>query len=212
MYIPNGSLDTLFRKVHQVQEELRAYIIGGDNPVADVKNVALCIQNMYGHTISKFIVPHSTKHVDSFLLRYQRHADILISSSLSPIDQRFAEAKELCHILLDEHEDWSPKGVNTIATLIQDGELEISTGGEHTPGKFCKWENLALIAATELLYPFHALEADRQDLANKNTNFEKISDKRQIPVRCVKLVHNEHNYKELKASRTRALNLKNCAA
>ena len=195
MRIDDGHLDTLFRKVFQVQEEVRLYCLGGDSHTVSIDDLTSAITRMYDCPITRSEIRGlPVRHVDSFLLRYEKHCEIIVNRSLPDADFRFACTKELSHILLDEREDWSTDGVRTIETLVQDNELEIFLDGKHEPDAGMVWEHLALFAAAEFLYPRFQLRKDHEDLIKGTISIEDIAKKRRLPISRVKLVHNATNY------------------
>ncbi|MFW7267556.1 hypothetical protein ACMAUO_06240 [Gluconacetobacter sp. Hr-1-5] len=203
MYIKDSALEDLFRKVRQTQEEIRSYCLGGDKPVASVDDLLFSVKNMYGIDVILYLVPHETIHLDSFLLRYKDRCEILISDSLAESERRFASVKEISHIIIDQSEDWSTDVLNTIDTLLRDSELEISTDGEHTPEHSLVGEHISVVAASEFLYPDFFVDADKKLIETNSTTVAAISVQRKIPVRCVKLLHNESNYTMFKQFRAR---------
>ncbi|MFT8483753.1 MAG: ImmA/IrrE family metallo-endopeptidase [Gluconobacter cerinus] len=195
MHIDDVYLDALFQKVFQVQEEMKSYCLAGDSPVASIDDLTYAISQMYQRPINRSEVRgRKFEHVDSFLLRWKDRCDIIVNRNLLEPEFRFACAKELCHILLDEEEDWSPDGVTTISTLLRDHELEVFTDGDHAPTKRLVWEHLALFAAAEFLYPNYQLEQDRKGLISGVLSIEEIAKTRDLPILRVKMLHNEGNY------------------
>jgi hypothetical protein len=89
---------------------------------------------------------------------------------------RFASIKELCHVVIDEKDDWSPFGASTISTLLSDFYM---TKG--LMAAVSRSEILAEIAAIELAYPHEYRIRDRQAYLDGTLTSGKIADFHKIP-------------------------------
>ena len=91
--------------------------------------------------------------------------------------KRFAAIKELCHVIIDEKEDWSPEGSKTIGTLLV--EFSLVDGGIAT--FVSQSETLAEFAAIELAYPYADRTADRKSIKAGNLTIVKIAGTYKLP-------------------------------
>lgn len=100
---------------------------------------------------------------------------------------RFAAVKELCHIAIDLREDWSPLGHMTIESLLLEDQLDRQEiGGSDANGRPlapipAQSERLAIIAATELMYPHHYRNGDLKDLGASKTTLRRIALHFHVP-------------------------------
>lgn len=86
---------------------------------------------------------------------------------------RFIAAKEIAHLAIDEKEDWSNDGAETLDELIK--EHEIDRGSPAKEG--IQSEVLAEIAAIELLYPMEFRQAD----IDKGTSHSELAATHEVP-------------------------------
>jgi hypothetical protein len=91
---------------------------------------------------------------------------------------RFASVKELCQVALDEPEDWSPAGTETLEAYGYEVALDMAGGnGEKRKlaERHIQSERLAEIAATELMYPFEFRAQDLADITAQKTTRKAIA-------------------------------------
>jgi hypothetical protein len=107
--------------------------------------------------------------------RYKDRAHIYLRKDQPDDMMRFVCVKELCQIALDEQEDWSPVGTNTIETLVYEVVLD------DLPPPVTQSEYWAEIAAIELVYPFVYREVDAADIKNGKTTPKSLALYFHIP-------------------------------
>lgn len=189
MLVSHSRLETLFRKIDQIREEAAAYLIAGDRTVLRVEELQRLVSQMYGLSIDKWEVVTKAIFLQSMVLRYKdSRAVILVRSDLSDTLKKFCVIKELCHLMLDEHEDWSTDARGTIEGLIKIFTLKLDENGDHDPeNEVLVCEHLAAFAAAELLYPYEFREGDLLALANELTTYAKLEIKYEAPARVIRL-------------------------
>lgn len=197
MIVPQARLISLFKKVEQLREEARAYTLAGDRSVLGVEDIQALVERMYNVRISKKEVVSTSVFLHSMVLRYgDGSAQILARANLPDPAKRFGVTKELCHLMLDEPEDWSVRGADTIDSLIRVFSLDVSQNGDHEPDdQIIVCEALAELAAAELLYPFSAREADLAALENRTISYAKLAIEWKLPQRIIELALHPGNLK-----------------
>ena len=132
--LPRCKLDALFGKVFQLREESNAYLIGGDQIRFRVEDFHSLVQRMYGLKIAKKTVATAGRFAHSLVKRYDdKTATILVRHNLGDPEKRFGVVKELCHLVLDEKEDWSTEGHETIQGLVRVMTLGSDKNHDHQP-------------------------------------------------------------------------------
>lgn len=211
MLVDEEQLERLLRKLANIREEIKSYTIPGDEPSPSVEDLQFAIQNMYSLQIVKYEVLFTAVYLQSMVRRYaDGRAIILIRSGQSLTHQRCATVKELCHLALDEREDWSPNGTATIKGLIETFKLELYHNGNHEPqNRVMLQEHLALFAAAELLYPEQYRDADYAELCAKRTSLQRLALDRLVTPRIVNIALNPTNRAACVAVRQRIHNENN---
>jgi Zn-dependent peptidase ImmA (M78 family) len=131
---------------------------------------------MYKLPITIYGVSFDADYTRGMLLRFNDRAVVYVRHQLESDWRRFTAVKEVCHIILDEQEDWSTDGVQTIADLQNDLTLERELGKATSQS-----ETLAELAAIELMYPWECRMADLKKLANGETTEIKIALEQRMP-------------------------------
>jgi Zn-dependent peptidase ImmA (M78 family) len=168
---------SVFRKVSQVQDELKAYCLEHERPDLPVEEFERAISRMYGLSISKDQVPFEGSFLRGMMERYHDKIVIYIKKNQEEDWKRFATVKELCHVMNDEEEDWSHEGHKTIKNLL--AEHRIANANPAAP--VVQSETFAEIAATELLYPYKQRLRDLTDLNGDKMTIAKIAIYHKIP-------------------------------
>jgi hypothetical protein len=161
MQLDSQRANVVFRKVLQVREHLKAYCLGHDRPDLSVEDLHRTIESMYDIKIEKYQVPFEGKFLSGLTERINGGAKIYIKKNSEDDSKRFAAIKELCHVLIDEKEDWSSDGVRTISTLL----VEYVVNDNDTSTAFSQSEVFAEIAALEVSYPYADRVKDRELVA-----------------------------------------------
>lgn len=139
-----------------------------------IENVQQVISRLTGLPIEKLLVDFEGTTLRGNIERYDDRAVIHVRAGLSPNWQRFTVVKEMCHILLDEKEDWSTDVVTTISDLLSFSGLD---GDESAP---LRSEKLAELMALELIYPLEFRDEDRAFL-DAGGKVSDLADKRKVP-------------------------------
>lgn len=197
MLIKLGVVLPVFRKVAQVRAEMDEYLLSNGTipvPIEDLQSVVI---RMYEYEIDKievFVERGRGQYVRAMLLIYNvtdvRRALIMVVAGQSEPWKRFAAAKELCHLVIDETEDWSHEGTNTLEALLTTYQIDLVNGGTHlAEGKQVLSEVLAEIAATEVLYPRECRAADIQALSAGQTTLAALEARYKIPRAMIQRSH-----------------------
>lgn len=194
MLIPEADIISVFKKVKAVRDYMKLYHIDGASHRLSVDTLKKSIEDMYGLKVKMFEVQATGTHIGGNVERYQdNRAVILIKAQQSEAMRRFVAVKELCHLLIDEEDDWSTAGVVTIREMkLEFDSWEANGEGVRNPSKVQQSEMLAWLAAATLMYPpeFHA--ADRGKIDAEETTVAKIGLYHDMPPHQVEDVFQCH--------------------
>ncbi len=179
MLLDPAKAEAVFRKVKHVREEYRVYTHAPNLNVLSIEDLFKIVERMYGGKIERFGVPFSASYTRGMLLRYEGRSIIYVRHQLDDDWKRFTAVKETSHIILDEKEDWSTDGVQTIAELQND--LSLNGNGQFAK-RTTQSEIFAELAAMELMYPH---ECRKSDLGNGELNLTKIAIQHGMPLAMV---------------------------
>jgi Zn-dependent peptidase ImmA (M78 family) len=187
MLIDPEKLIPVLKKVRAVREHLQKLCPEPQGPSLRVMNLHWAIQDMYALNIEMLEVSFEGKHLLGKVERYDDgRARILVKSSQTDEEKRFVAVKELCHLMIDEKDDWSVLGVETISGLLLEWKLQSENGVGHTnPTDPLQSEYLAEIAAIELMYPVEYRSADLKKLEANETTVARIALEHNIPAHAV---------------------------
>lgn len=183
MKIKSEKITHTLNKVRVLREHLEKACPNPQGLVIDPDDVLWAVQDIYGISIEMIEVSFVGEFVGGKLERYSdKRARVLVRSAQTEDMKRFVAVKELCHVAVDEEDDWSTLGVNTIKDLLTEWELIEKNGdGHENPEKPLASEILAEIAAVEIMYPQKYREADQLKLANGETSIAQIALEHKIP-------------------------------
>lgn len=127
-----------------------------DNTPSPANSLTSSVSSIIGKKIHAFEFDHDTaQNIQGMCTEYETYAEIFISKGLNFCWQRFIYAKELCHLLLN-HSD--PECRTTSQDEVQK-TLDKLILGSSPDNKIQATELTAYIAATELLFPNHIVQA-----------------------------------------------------
>ena len=92
--------------------------------------------------------------------------------------------KELCQLALDETEDWSPRGTETLDALLSEFKLDLegaNEGSREVAKGVAQSERLAEFAAIELMYPFKYRGNDAVQVKEGKTSIKAIALHFHVP-------------------------------
>lgn len=190
----------VFRKVEQIREEYRAYVLNGAVNVISIEDLQRIIEQMYDLKIEKRLVPFEGQFIRGMMERWPDKIVVSVRSQQEPDWMRFTATKEMCHCVIDEKEDWSTDGVETLTDLLN----EQLVANENMAANAIQSEIFAELAAIELLYPIECREADRAALADNESTYVKIGAYHGMPAAMVARAHSE-GYYELATKMWKAL-------
>lgn len=187
MNIDNNKLVAVLNKVRVVREHLQKNCQSPQGPVLSIEDLHWAIEDIYALKIEKFDVSFDGEHVRGNVERYSdNRARIFIRASQPDDEKRLAAVKELSHIMIDEHDDWSTKGVETITGLLTERKLVAENGvGHKNPTNPIQSELLAYVAAVELMYPHDYRDTDIKKLEASETSIAKIALEHDVPAYAI---------------------------
>lgn len=99
--------------------------------------------------------------------------------------------------MIDETDDWSHRGVDTLSGLLREWELTGENGTGHlNPSEQLQSEMLAFIAAIEMMYPREFRAADIEKIAQKEITVERIALDHDAPPYAIEQAHRHHQILE----------------
>ena len=117
MQIPSHEIERTFKKVAAVREHLNKRAVEGLQPQLDWRTFADAVADMYGLDIRVYEVTAPGRTVAGNVERYSDGRAVIMVRSQQTEDMiRFVTVKELCHLMLDEQDDWSADAMLTIRT------------------------------------------------------------------------------------------------
>ncbi len=181
MIVDGVRLLTVCRKVKALKEHRELYCLDPKRIPVSINDLKYIIEDMYGLNIGWNEVLFSAEMIRSVVERYNNHhALIYVRSGLADDLKRFSVTKELMHIVIDEEEDWSVDGVDTLTSFFTEISIKGENGGSVAERR-AQSELLAEFAAVEVLYPHEFREQDRKDILAGLTTIEKLALHYNIP-------------------------------
>lgn len=163
IWVYTSKLESAFRKVRDIQDFIKTYGLAPLSTEVSVDDIKWAIEVKYGLKIQIELVDFPGVHIRGMMERYSDgQAFVFVrkkqdnDDTLNNYWHRFIAVKEMIHLAIDEKEDWSVEGSETIDDLIV--EHEIDRGSPPRDG--IQSEVLAEIAAIELLYPWEFRQTD----------------------------------------------------
>lgn len=178
MHLDEKKTHECFKKVKYIKEHAQIYCLSPDRVPVSVEDLFRVVSDMYDMKISKQDVVYEGEWVNSLVERYNnQHAIVYVKHNLEDHYKRFCATKELMHLAIDEPEDWSVDGTETLAALF----VEMSFDNGNVAENVAQSEVFAEIAAIEILYPYEFRALDRKSLADQTTSLIKLSLEYEIP-------------------------------
>jgi Zn-dependent peptidase ImmA (M78 family) len=185
-------LKVVLQKVRNIQEHQKLMCLDGDRIPVSIEDLQYVVKDMYGFTkIEKFDVAFAAEFTRGMLERYaDKTAKIYIRKDQSDDWKRYIAAKELCHLVIDEPEDFSPDGHSTIQHLIATKIPTKNNGNEKSNDVDSEW--LAEFAAREILYPYPMRKNDIELLKSNKQTQTSLALHYEIPEYAIGVVLQEH--------------------
>lgn len=146
-------------------EKVSRMVWGGD-PLPErisVDDLHAVVQHLYGVSIEMRSVKYEAHHAKSLVERWPGNkAIVAVQHDRPETMRRYATVKELCHLIIDEPDDFSTDGCDTIDGLLYVRNLDLSAP-ENTA---IRSEKLAEAMADELVYPNRFRRADMANVKN----------------------------------------------
>lgn len=198
IWVYTTKLEATFRKVKEIQEFVRTYCLAPQGIKVSVEDIQWAIEQKYGLKITKELIDFPGNYIRGMLERYQdgsAHVFIREKQDEDPKANgywhRFIAVKEMAHLAIDEKEDWSTDGAETLDELIK--EHEIDRGSPPRDG--IQSEVLAEIAAIELLYPMEFRQADIE----KGTPHSELAATHEVPQYVIQRALSSNHMKRARA-------------
>jgi hypothetical protein len=195
MMLEGDKIKAVLNKVRIVREHLARHCPAPQGLVLSVMDLHWAIEEVYGLKVEMVEVSFAGEHFVGTVERYaDNRARILVKSEQSEAFRRFVAVKELAHLIIDESDDWSTLGSDTVNHLMTEWKLVASNGyGHDEPSNPLQSEFLAEIAATELMYPFCYRDSDAKKLELLETNVTKIALQHEAPAYAIDQALRHHD-------------------
>ena len=196
MLLPSEEVERVFRKVAALRAHLKTRQPGQPDLELDFELMADAPSDMYDLTIEIHEVSNKGQYIAGMVERYtQNRAVILARSQQSDAMLRLVIVKELCHLMIDEEDDWSADGLLTIREMKVEFDLARKNGdGVANPSRTQMSEQLAFVAAVAVMYPCELHQADSDKISEGHTTVAKIALEHNMPAWAVE---NAHTHSEL---------------
>ncbi len=189
MLVTTKRIEAVYRKVKHIKEHMQKNCLAAERAKLSIEDLRWCISDMYNLKILKIEVAFEGMYLRGMVERYKDRARILIRAGQGEEWMRFTTAKELCHLAVDELEDWSPKGHETIERLLIEEHLDQTetektqepTQARQLADSKAQSEKMAEIAAIELMYPYEFRAADIKALAEQKTTLKALALHFHVP-------------------------------
>ncbi|WP_373486685.1 hypothetical protein [Blastomonas sp.] len=194
MRISGDKICAVLNKVRILREHLERECANKQGPVVSPTDVHWAVEQVYALTIEMVEVAFEASHFYGKVERYKdSRARVLVRSNLSDDMKRLVAVKELCHLAIDEQDDWSTLGLETIRGLMDEWRLLRENGeGHQNPADPLVSEMLAEIAAIEIMYPMHFRDADLAKLDANDTTIKQIALEHEIPAAAIETALDHH--------------------
>ena len=180
MHIDDAKLTMTLRKVAVLREQLGQMCLGKQGLELSVMDLHYVVEQVYNLTIEMRAVSFQAVYLRGKVERYEDgRARVLVRSNLTDVEKRLTAVKELCHLALDEKDDWSTDGAAMLEAILADSQSgSLPETHAMTP---IESEALALVAAGELMYPADYREVDAAKIAAGETTVSAIALQHGVP-------------------------------
>ena len=187
MLVSDCELAKTFKKVKAVRDYVKLYRVEGLLHSLSVDTLRDVVAEMYGLKIEMYEVFASGYLVAGNVERYKDgRAVILVKSQQSQDVQRFVAAKELCHLMLDEEDDWSSSALDTLREMKTEFDMTAINGqGVQNPSRTQLSELMAMIAAIALLYPCDFHDSDRARVEADELSIARLALNHEMPAYAI---------------------------
>lgn len=147
----------VFREVRRVKSTLKLYCLSGQLTPLSIDDLEYAIATEYDATIDMVNIPFKSDLVRGLIRIWdpvgaeKLRAQIILAAELNEEAKRYVQAKELCHIILHSGDNCTKDPTLIIEHFVQ-WNMNFANGESETLD--VKNENLADLAAIELLFPY----------------------------------------------------------
>lgn len=198
MLIDSEEIKRVLKKVRVAREYLAEAWPPEDACILSVMDFHAAVQKIYDIEIGMTKVSFQAEHLRGMVERNEgKPSQVWVRASQTPEFLRFVTVKEICHLMIDEKDDWSSDGIETIKGLLREWALTGENGtGHENPSDPLMSEMLAEIAAIEMMYPREFRAADVAKVANGETTVEKIALQHDLPPYAIEQALRHHQVLE----------------
>ncbi len=158
----------------------------------DINNLIAAVGELTSTYIEVNEVDFEGEHVHGMLERYEDRSQIWIKRDQLDDYKNLATAKELCHLLVDSAEHFSPRGASTIKDMVKELVMPDSVDGANVASEY-----IAEVAAIEILYPIEFREGDLAELVDGSETRKTLALRYDVPEYVVSRVLNPTYHKQI---------------
>lgn len=182
MLLSDDRITFMLKKVAVLREQLGAMCLGKQGPTVSVMDLHYVVEQVYNLKIEMVEVSFAAVYLRGKVERYEDgRARVLVRSGVSETDKRLTAVKELCHLVLDEQDEWSTDGVKMIEEIMSESRARTSDAPAAASSKPLESEALALLAAGEIMYPSEYRADDAAKLKSEDTTVSAIALLHDVP-------------------------------
>lgn len=181
MYLSADKIGYALRIASKVLKHPKISDENGPRLPISVDDLLIVVAEMSEHTITGREVEFDAEHLKGRVERFNnKTATVDVRLSIADLRlMRLVAAKEAMHLLVDQDEDMTPYGDQTLERLVEDGHIGVLTN-EKGQASASQSELIAEIAAQEVLWPLPLRVGDMKQ-RNQPKFTTGMSEKYELP-------------------------------
>ncbi|MGO9485686.1 MAG: hypothetical protein ACLPX9_14040 [Rhodomicrobium sp.] len=169
--------------ITQLKDALRQYCLAPDKIPVSLKDLGYAVEQLYNLEVKTKKVDAITTFTWGAIQFYPDRVEIYISQLLNESLARFVFAKELGQLILKDAQNVTDDPVALVSGLIQEQRLR----GTARARPDVVSEQIAIIVAVELLFPFELRATSRQRICTGDVTLQEEAKRFDIPEHIVEL-------------------------
>jgi hypothetical protein len=181
----------VFVEIDRIRETFKRYTMVPDHVPASLDDIEFAICEEYGVKLEKKTMNFKSQLVRGFIRIFkdpvtgELTAQTVIDSELPPRMTRLVQTKELCHIALMHATNCTDDPTKIIEHFVHDSRVVSISNDDAAP---LKNEDLATLAAYELLFPHELRQAAKDRITAGKDTISSIADWLNVPEHSIEYV------------------------
>jgi hypothetical protein len=167
----------MFLEVKKVRETLAMYCLAPDKVPVSLDDINEAIFQLYEVKIKTSLVPIKSELIRGMVEIYHRNATIYIDSALNKAWTRYVSVKETCQIMIVNAENVTEDPGDIIEYFVH--RMTLPAAVEKSAAIIS--EEVAMIGAIELLFPFELRQAAKDRIINGTDTIFTTAEWLEIP-------------------------------